>query len=877
MKHLNDQYYGNNKLREVGTPELEGDAANKEYVDAALKQGGVHVYRSLTGTEAKTTSPYWCARWDVADPKVTEYFDGMLVCVKVPVAGNGSYGTALQINDLGYKPIVWGLNTMITTRYPVGSVVWAVYNATQTATLYLGSGSQTITGCWQVMDYNSDTTTITYLRRYYGSRPKPTTDLYDYALVFRKDETQVVPIHAVRNGTSGTAANTSSTGTNKRLTIESFDPFGQILLYRNSAKVSAGTNIPIGTLYEQYLLHDARYIFNITTSSLTANKELYLVVDLQSDGMVKLATDVNPWSQTLPTTNDGHLYILLGFTYDTYRYDFLFDHPIYYHDGTRLRMYTGAKIPTKTSDLTNDSNYISGPDSSEAGNIAVFGNTAGNVAADSEVPVKRLWENVDVLSKMGRESYYIAMGTGLWAGTTTTYHKIIPVKDIRKVTIVARSNQDAQYAFLKKYTAPTEGSVGTAPDYATGYTTAAEVPAGETQSVDVPTDANYLYILQVTSSHTYTPDYVKFTGIGITEHTGDGSGIVKDDGSVDHSTYLTSEDVAPAAISGDYEDLTNKPTIPAAQIQSDWNQNDNTQKDYIKNKPTLFSGNYDDLANKPVNADFGQGLVRARVDNPSGATDISVTFTGYSLETGGMVSLWFRRDVPAVATLNINSQGAKPIYYRESALTDGVIKADDRCLFMYNSTTARYYLIAIDRWGVDIDALAAVARTGSYNDLANKPSTLFYGATSTPSSNATKVVDLMTPSSGFADGSYLLLHFYTDVEAGYSNAVQIGNDIYYLAYHRLAVTTAGVIRSGDKVLMLCYNAYAQIIAIDRWGEDIASKQDRLISGANIKTINGNSLLGNGDLTIGGVTIYSGSSAPSAGTGSNGDIYIQTTA
>jgi len=67
-----------------------------------------------------------------------------------------------------------------------------------------------------------------------------------------------------------------------------------------------------------------------------------------------------------------------------------------------------------------------------------------------------------------------------------------------------------------------------------------------------------------------------------------------------------------------------------------------------------------------------------------------------------------------------------------------------------------------------------------------------------------------------------------------------------------------------------------------WSEgqdDWNSKQDKLIgtqtTGQNIKTINGNSLLGSGDLTIGGVTIYSGSTAPSSSTGSDGDIYIQT--
>lgn len=38
---------------------------------------------------------------------------------------------------------------------------------------------------------------------------------------------------------------------------------------------------------------------------------------------------------------------------------------------------------------------------------------------------------------------------------------------------------------------------------------------------------------------------------------------------------------------GSYNDLLNTPTIPAAQIQSDWNQSTTTALDYIKNKPTI--------------------------------------------------------------------------------------------------------------------------------------------------------------------------------------------------------------------------------------------------------------------------------------------------
>ena len=114
------------------------------------------------------------------------------------------------------------------------------------------------------------------------------------------------------------------------------------------------------------------------------------------------------------------------------------------------------------------------------------------------------------------------------------------------------------------------------------------------------------------------------------------------------------------------------------------------------------SGDYDDLENKPDNAAYGQGIVQAEINNTT--TSIAVTFGGYSQKTGGAVSLRFKNNVPAGAKLNINGKGSKPIWYRGAALTAGVIKAGDRCLFMYNAN-GYYHLLANDRWGVDIAAL----------------------------------------------------------------------------------------------------------------------------------------------------------------------------
>ena len=68
------------------------------------------------------------------------------------------------------------------------------------------------------------------------------------------------------------------------------------------------------------------------------------------------------------------------------------------------------------------------------------------------------------------------------------------------------------------------------------------------------------------------------------------------------ATAVQPADLATVATTGDYDDLLNKPTIPAAQVNSDWNANSGVAQ--ILNKPTLAtvatSGSYNDLSNKPT-------------------------------------------------------------------------------------------------------------------------------------------------------------------------------------------------------------------------------------------------------------------------------------
>lgn len=71
----------------------------------------------------------------------------------------------------------------------------------------------------------------------------------------------------------------------------------------------------------------------------------------------------------------------------------------------------------------------------------------------------------------------------------------------------------------------------------------------------------------------------------------------------------------------------------------------------------------------------------------------TATLSGYALTTNGIVVIKFSNAVPASATLNINSKGAKAIYHKGAAITAGVINAGDIATFIYSS---RYHLISVN-------------------------------------------------------------------------------------------------------------------------------------------------------------------------------------
>lgn len=122
------------------------------------------------------------------------------------------------------------------------------------------------------------------------------------------------------------------------------------------------------------------------------------------------------------------------------------------------------------------------------------------------------------------------------------------------------------------------------------------------------------------------------------------------------------------------------------------------------------SGNFDGSGNLSIatsanNASLGQG--RGTCDTAASTAAKVVALSNYALATGGIVSVKFTNAVPANATLNINSKGAKSIYYNGSAITAGIINAGDTATFIYDGT--QYHVIAID------SIISKALKLSSYN------------------------------------------------------------------------------------------------------------------------------------------------------------------
>ena len=352
----------------------------------------------------------------------------------------------------------------------------------------------------------------------------------------------------------------------------------------------------------------------------------------------------------------------------------------------------------------------------------------------------------------------------------------------------------------------------------------------------------------------------------LTAHTGDST--------IHVTTAQTAAWNAKSDFSGSYNDLTDKPTIPtsASQLTNDvgylvtnditgktdtsaftahtsdsdihvtssekstWNAKSDFSGSYndLTDKPTLFSGDYNDLTNKPT-------IPTVPTSNTAFTNDAgyitSSALDGYATEqwVGQQGYLTQHQDISGKQDVS-----GMTAYTEVSAFTAHTANTD------IHVTTAQ-----TAAWDAKSDF------SGSYNDLTDKPT-----IPTVPTSNTAFTNDAGYITSDAISGKADTSAVTESINAAVSGKVDKSTFNTYSG----SVETA---LSGKADTATTYTKTEVDNAITA---ATSTKQDTLVSGTNIKTINNESILGEGNITIegGGGKAVSGGTNISITTGETAD-------
>lgn len=258
---------------------------------------------------------------------LTELTDGTTVMLHNGVVTSAS-GFTVNVNGLGAKKCYNNMTnaTQDTTIFNASYTMLFVYSTS------LDSGNG---GWWIYRGYDANTNTIGYQLRT-NNTVRNVSDTARYYKIYFTSANGQTWVPASANSTNNA---TSARPVNQR----PIDPFGPIVYTSAYTNYTAGSNLAATTIWEQYNL-TLGYSFNRTGAALTMTSErpVYVKCAPQADGSAIMDAS-EPIVQALPTSKDGKIYIYLGLATSATSCELQVWHPVYWHDGTGIRLWTGAE------------------------------------------------------------------------------------------------------------------------------------------------------------------------------------------------------------------------------------------------------------------------------------------------------------------------------------------------------------------------------------------------------------------------------------------------------------------------------------------------------------------------------------------------------
>ncbi len=281
---------------------------------------------SVVGTQTAATGA-----WTGVIP-IPALYDGLSIDYYLPYAGVSGTNVTLNLTladgttKTGAKNVYLSTGRL-TTQYGAGRVIQMTYFSAGSISI---SGTATTDDRWICDAYYDTNDKAVNVARNSSIIKAGSVGIYRYTFVMENSD-----------GRWESIVTSSSNGTGKARNTHGFKLDEVLLMYANYDYVENATPTS-AVLYCFYTsLADARYSFNVAnnaTYGLTAGQYVYLVGAINStDGLFYL--DSTWWTQTLPSIEDGKLYIRLGLAYDYYRMQFFQNNPIFQYIGGKLRRY----------------------------------------------------------------------------------------------------------------------------------------------------------------------------------------------------------------------------------------------------------------------------------------------------------------------------------------------------------------------------------------------------------------------------------------------------------------------------------------------------------------------------------------------------------
>ena len=305
--------------------------AIKEYVDQHGGGGGgssniPYGTSSSADTDVEKT---------VSIPEITTLNVGQIIIVQPSITSKVANST-LKLNDFPAYPMMYA-GAAITTS--TDSVVWGA----DFPSIWRFDGAY-----WVFLAHGLDKDTTYSLNSSYDSG-NYTAGVGAYAV----SRYSILAQKPDMTWEKITATNEKYTVATTKFVNTSGFLLNQLRYYGGTSTVATGAKIASNVVYEKAAIVDMRYSTNCGAPTTWALGDyIYLVGTIGADGLFYLDTTAW-WTNTLPSTNDGKLYIRLGLVLaDTGNtISFFDDRPIFYHDGTGIKEY---KVADNKQDVISD-------------------------------------------------------------------------------------------------------------------------------------------------------------------------------------------------------------------------------------------------------------------------------------------------------------------------------------------------------------------------------------------------------------------------------------------------------------------------------------------------------------------------------------------